>query len=234
MQKLEEQKMAPMGTLERRTSSDVVFNDLYERITRLKLLPGTKISETEVAKSFGFSRQPVREAFTRLAGLNLLLVRPQRATVVRPFSRQLIANARFVREAIELEVVRCAALDRDRSVDAALEANLHAQSEAIAAQDAKVFHDLDYQFHKLLCASAQQAFAFEIIADNKAQVDRLCMLALTSNEAMNALFQDHQALLNALFRSDAQEADQVLRKHLGRLTPTVEAIYRTHTAYFDE
>ncbi|WP_298933965.1 GntR family transcriptional regulator [uncultured Ruegeria sp.] len=226
--------MAALGTLERTTSSDVVFDELFGQITRLELLPGTKISEADVAKSFGFSRQPVREAFTRLANLNLLLVRPQRATVVRPFSRQLIANARFVRSAVELEVIRAAASDRDKSVDAALKANLREQATAISSEDVSLFHDLDYQFHKLLCASAKQAFAFEIIAENKAQVDRLCMLALTSKEAMDVLYQDHQSLLQALFSGDAQTADQVLRTHLDRLTPTIQAIYTTHNAYFDE
>jgi len=226
--------MAALGTLERTTSSDVVFDELFGQITRLELLPGTKISESDVAKSFGYSRQPVREAFTRLANLNLLLVRPQRATVVRPFSRQLISNARFVRTAVELEVIHAAALDRDKSVDAALKANLREQADAISAGDVSLFHELDYQFHKLLCASAKQTFAFEIIAENKAQVDRLCILALTSKEAMEILYDDHKALLQALFSGDAQEADQVLRKHLNRLTPTIEAIYTTHNAYFDE
>lgn len=226
--------MVAIGTVDRTTSSSVVFDELFGRITRLELLPGTKISETDVAKSFGFSRQPVREAFTRLANLNLLLVRPQRATVVRPFSRQLIANARFVRAAVELEVIRAAALDRDTSVDAALKANLRKQADAISAGDVTLFHDLDYQFHKLLCASANQAFAFEIIAENKAQVDRLCMLALTSKEAMDVLYEDHQRLLQALFGGDASTADEVLRKHLNRLTPTIDAIYTTHNAYFDE
>ncbi len=226
--------MAALGTLERTTSSGVVFEELFGQITRLELLPGTKISETDVAKSFGFSRQPVREAFTRLANLNLLLVRPQRATVVRPFSRQLIANARFVRTAVELEVVRAATLDRDKSVDAALKVNLREQADAISAEDVTRFHDLDYQFHKLLCASAKQAFAFDIIAENKAQVDRLCMLALTSKEAMDVLYEDHQRLLRAMFGGDASAADEVLRTHLDRLTPTIDAIYTTHNAYFDE
>ncbi|WP_298838240.1 GntR family transcriptional regulator [uncultured Roseobacter sp.] len=231
---LEAENMAVQGTLERTTSSDVVFDELFGRITRLELLPGTKISETDVAKSFGYSRQPVREAFTRLANLNLLLVRPQRATVVRPFSRRLIANARFVRAAIELEVVRLAASDRDRSVDAALKSNLREQGGAVADGDVSRFHDLDYQFHRLLCASARQAFAFDIIAENKAQVDRLCMLALTSKEAMDVLYEDHTKLLKALFGGDAQAADDVLRVHLDRLTPTIDAIYTTHNAYFDE
>ena len=226
--------MVALGTLERTTSSDVVFDALYGRITRLELLPGTKIYETDVAKSFGVSRQPVREAFTRLSNLNLLLVRPQRATLVRRFSRQLIANARFVRTAVELDVVRAAAKGRDTAVDAELKANLRQQAESIAAEDVAQFHELDYQFHKLLCASAAQTFAFDIISENKAQVDRLCMLALTSKDAMELLYEDHRVLLDALFGGDASAADKVLRLHLDRLTPTIEAIYTTHNAYFDD
>ncbi|WP_299145959.1 GntR family transcriptional regulator [uncultured Tateyamaria sp.] len=228
------QTMVALGTLERTTSSGVVFDTLFEQITRLELLPGTKISETDVAKSFGVSRQPVREAFTRLAGLNLLLIRPQRATIVRPFSRKLIASARFVRAAIELEVVRAAAKDRDTSIDAPLKANLKQQADAVSAGDVTLFHELDYQFHQLLCASGKQTFAFAIIAENKAQVDRLCMLSLTSKEAMEALYEDHQTLLKAMFGGDAKAADDVLRVHLDRLTPTIDAIYTTHKGYFDE
>ncbi len=226
--------MAGIGTLERTTGSDLVFEQLFDQITKLELLPGTKISESEIAKAFGYSRQPVREAFTRLAGLNLLLVRPQRATVVRPFSRELIANARFVRSAIELEVVRAASADRDKSIDPKLKANMKAQADAISSDDADQFHELDYEFHQLLCHSANQAFAFDLIAANKAQVDRLCMLALTSKEAMELLYEDHQHLLQAIMAGDTTDADKTLRLHLSRLTPTIEAIYTTHRAYFDD
>lgn len=218
---------------DRKTGSDHVFETLFGQIIRLELLPGTKISETDTAKSFGFSRQPVREAFTRLANLNLLLIRPQRATIVRPFSKEIISNARFVRAAIELEVIRAAAHKRDSSVDAALRANMKAQQAAISREDTEAFHELDYQFHKLLCQSAGKPFAFDIIAANKAQVDRLCMLSLTSKKAMQSLYADHEALLDALIAGDAETGESVLRTHLDRLTPTIEALYTTHTDYFE-
>ncbi len=226
--------MAELGTLERTTGSDLVYEQLFDQITKLKLLPGTKISEAEIAKTFGYSRQPVREAFTRLAALNLLLVRPQRATIVRPFSRELIANARFLRAAIELEVVRAASADRDKSIDSKLKSNMKAQANAISLGDADQFHELDYDFHKLLCFSARQSFAFDLIAANKAQVDRLCMLALTSKEAMETLYADHQNLLEAIMSGHTANTDKILRQHLSRLTPTIEAIYTTHRAYFDD
>ena len=90
--------------MERRTTTDVVFDALHEEIVSLKLLPGSKLSEAEVSKRFGVSRQPVRDAFNRLANLDLMLIRPQKASEVRGFSMERIAHARFVRLAIELEV----------------------------------------------------------------------------------------------------------------------------------
>jgi len=73
-------------TTDRRTSVDEVYDYLHEQITTLGLRPGDKISEADMATRFGISRQPVRDAFSRLANLDLLLIRPQRATEVKRFS----------------------------------------------------------------------------------------------------------------------------------------------------
>ncbi|MEL7082726.1 MAG: GntR family transcriptional regulator, partial [Pseudomonadota bacterium] len=90
---------------ERRTSVDDIFDHLHEQISTLQLRPGDRISEAEIATQFGVSRQPVRDAFSRLANLELLLIRPQRATEVRRFSMRNIEKARFIRAAIEKEVL---------------------------------------------------------------------------------------------------------------------------------
>ena len=58
------------------TVADQVFDALKKSILTLELPPGIRISETEVAKKMGVSRQPVREAFKRLAKLGFLLIRP--------------------------------------------------------------------------------------------------------------------------------------------------------------
>ena len=71
---------------DRRTTVDEIFDHLFDEISSLRLRPGDRISEADIAAQFGVSRQPVRDAFTRLANLDLLLIRPQRATEVKRFS----------------------------------------------------------------------------------------------------------------------------------------------------
>ena len=87
---------------ERRTATDMVFDALFEEILTLKLMPGAKLSEADIAKRFGVSRQPVRDAFSKLESLDMLLIQPQKATKVRGFSMELVEHSRFVRLAVEL------------------------------------------------------------------------------------------------------------------------------------
>ena len=81
----------------RRTSVDLVFDHLYQEINLMKLRPGAKISEAEIAGQFNVSRQPVRDAFSRLENLERVVIRPQRATEVRRFSAKAIKKSRFIR-----------------------------------------------------------------------------------------------------------------------------------------
>ena len=71
----------------------------------LRLQPGQALSETEISKQFGVSRQPVREAFIKLAEAGLVEIRPQRGTFVVPITQRDVLQARFIREAVEVAVV---------------------------------------------------------------------------------------------------------------------------------
>ncbi|MEP5758827.1 MAG: GntR family transcriptional regulator [Litoreibacter sp.] len=219
---------------ERRTSVDTVFDYLYEQIVTLGLLPGAKISEAEIASKFGVSRQPVRDAFSRLDNLNLLLIRPQKATEVRKFSLQDIDTARFVRRAVEIEVMHQAVEHWDGSFRDEFEQSLARQEEAYDAADVDTFHTLDYEFHRLLSKAAKADFAFEIISSNKAQVDRLCVLSLTSTDSMAVLIEDHKRMLGGLFSGDKEALNETLRIHLSRLDEAIAKIHREHANFFDD
>lgn len=219
---------------ERRTSADIVFDYLYEQIVTLGLLPGTKISEAEIASKFGVSRQPVRDAFSRLGNHDLLLVRPQKATVVKKFSIRTIEAARFGRLAVELEVLHKAVQVWDGSFMPAFKRNLDLQQKALDHKDADGFHQQDYAFHKLLCDAADCAFAFEIIAANKAQVDRLCVLSLMASDSMTELVDDHIQIVDQLDKRDDIGLNATIRKHLSRLDGTIEDVHRKHASFFED
>jgi len=217
---------------DRQTAADDVFESLRGDIVSLRLVPGTKLSEVEIAKQSDVSRQPVREAFIRLNNMNLLQVRPQRATVVRKISRSDILNTRFVRIAVEVEVVlrACDVFD-NRKIG--FKRNLVQQKQAAARGDTERFHSLDYEFHRLLCVAAGSEFAFKTIAENKAHVDRLCMISLADREGMKLLHKDHSEIFACLEASDSKGIVKLTRQHLSRLDQTLAEACEKHPEYFE-
>jgi len=216
----------------RRTSVDDIFDYLHEEIAALRLKPGDKISEADIATQFGVSRQPVRDAFNRLATLDLLLIRPQRATEVKRFSMREIVKSRFVRAAVEKEVLRCAAELSNTKDSVTLDEALAQQEDAVRAKDIDRFNALDYDFHKTLCQIAQADFAFDVIMAEKSKVDRLCTLSLSKGDRMPELVEDHRAIATAVANHDQDAAIQAGMLHLSRLDETIDQISKTNADYF--
>lgn len=218
---------------DRRTIVDEIADYLTDEINSMRLRPGDRISEAEIAARFGVSRQPVRDAFSRLANLDLLLIRPQRATEVKRFSSREIEKSRFVRAAVESEVLRRAARRYTAADAALLDGCLDRQRAVVSRRDYKAFGGLDYEFHRTLCEIAGVDFAFEVIRAEKAKVDRLCMLGLANEDRMPQLLDDHEAIARAIKAGDAEAAVEAGMLHLSRLDATIAAIAETNASYFE-
>jgi len=218
----------------RRTTADEIFDQLHADIVSLRLPPGTKLSESEIAKQNGVSRQPVREAFIQLNNLGLLTVRPQKATLVRKISIQGILNARFIRTAVEIEVIRKACENATEKDFEQFSVNLKSQKRAARKNDATEFHSLDYSFHHLICQAADAEFAYSTIAENKSQVDRLCMICLTDKKSMLELIDDHANIFDALRQRDVHSMIELTRSHLSRLDSTLKTACEEHSDLFED
>lgn len=213
-------------------TTEQVFGTLYSAIITLGLLPGAKVSEAEVAKNLGVSRQPVRDAFYRLSELGFLRIRPQRATTVTFISEQALRNARFIRTALEVECLRLANENITDAGIQALEDLLTAQAKAVAAGERLQFHDLDDQFHRTISEISGYPGAWSLIRDQKVHLDRVRYLSLGSG-AQNA-FDDHRAILDCLKARDAAGAEARLRQHLSTILQVLVQVRAAQRDYFED
>ncbi|MFK7901857.1 MAG: GntR family transcriptional regulator [Nitratireductor sp.] len=218
----------------RQTTADEVFIGLYSDIISIRLKPGTKLSEAEISKQLGVSRQPVREAFMRLGELGLLLIRPQKATLVPKISLEALKTTRFIRAAIEVEVVRKACQVATKESLDALEENLRKQKAAMGDKDTFSLRDLDYEFHRLICVSADCLSAFKIISENKAHTERVCSLELADEASMIEVFEGHSNIVKAIIERDEEAAVKQTRLHLAHLDKTLQSAGKNHPDYFED
>lgn len=218
--------------LNRPSVADQVFAELHRQVLSLELPPGARISEVDIAKALGVSRQPVRDAFYRMSKMGFLVIRPQRATTVSLISAEAVMRARFIRTALEVETVRAAAGVLSTTDIDALQAILDEQDDAVTSQDKPRFHRLDDRFHREICARAGKDFAWELIAENKGHMDRVRMLSLSFASRM--AWSDHVAILDALRKGNADEAANSMRDHLGRIREQIDKIREMNHSWFAE
>jgi GntR family transcriptional regulator, rspAB operon transcriptional repressor len=222
--------LSMLEPIQRPSVADSVFDELHRQILRLELPPGTKLSEFDVARALGVSRQPVRDAFYRLSKLGFITIRPQRATTVSAISEQSVMQARFIRMAIEVETARVACATLTEADLQAIEAIIDQQARAVAARDPAAFHDLDDQFHREICERSGTGFAWETAREMKSHMDRVRFLSLSF--ASEHAFKEHQDILVAIRSRNPDRAAEMVRIHLSRIITQIVRIRAENEAYF--
>lgn len=213
------------------SATDQVFDALYNAVISVALPPGTKVSESEIAKQLGVSRQPVRDAFFRLSNLGFLSIRPQRATLITQISLDAVDDAVFTRTALETECLRTALTRANSALLAALEENMELQKQATEAT-AVAFHKLDEAFHESICNIAGHAHVWTLIKEQKAHLDRIRFLTL-SQERRSLVIAEHTRIVNAVEAGDIPTADAALRAHIEGVKAVAQATKDKHPNYFE-
>jgi DNA-binding GntR family transcriptional regulator len=214
------------------TIASRVVDALRDDIITMGLKPGDVISESDIAGRYGVSRQPVREAFIRLAQQGLLLIRPKRATVVKKISPVGVRQSRFIRESIEVEIIRRVAgqpSDDAADVLARLIADQEAASEA---GDSRRFHTLDELFHRTLARLAGVEYAWQLIDDHKMQLDRVRYLTLGVSSTQRAIA-EHKQIVEAVAKADPTAAETAMRAHLARAELLLNQTISDFPDYFE-
>lgn len=204
---------------------------LRSRIIRNDLKPASRLSEPELAREYHVSRQPVREAFITLVNEGLLEIRPQRGTFVKLIDYDAVLNGRFVREAVEADIVKRLANAPPGWLVQDLRTQLDAQN-AVGARDPAKFIELDEKFHQTLADSAGVGKAWTILDAIKTQMDRVRFLTFEEFPVAK-LIDQHTAIVDAIEQRNVAGAEATMRTHLKEILNSLPKVQSLYPAYFD-
>ncbi|POD93615.1 GntR family transcriptional regulator [Pectobacterium odoriferum] len=210
-----------------------IYRVLRKDIVECNIPPGKLLSEKEISVRFDVSRQPVREAFIKLAEAGLVQIMPQRGTFVMKISEQRVADARFIRQALECAIARRAAEMVTEEQLLTLEHNLRRQELAAQNDQVREFLSLDDSFHQLLTQIANCPLAWETIESIKATMDRVRFLSLSQVSPPLSLIQQHYLIFSALKARDPDAAEKAIREHLQEMIYSITPIAQQNSDWFE-
>lgn len=202
-----------------------VFDILRELIVSVRLRPGQRLSEKEIAAALCASKTPVREALIRLDEIGLVKIVPQSGTYVTRISVNRYRTACFIRLQLELGAVRGAAAGNHGIAD--LDKIVARQATAVAVEDHAGVFDLDEAFHRQLFVMAGVGDVWSTARRSQFDVNRVRhvrrMFGILRGPQM---LEEHRAISEAIRARNPERAEAALRAHIGDLDHRISELFR--------
>ncbi|RQO58750.1 GntR family transcriptional regulator [Paucibacter sp. KBW04] len=202
---------APKASLAPRALYQEVAERLRAQIFNRDLEPGSWIDELKICQELGISRTPLREALKVLAAEGLVTMKVRRGAYVTEMSEQ------DVREAYQL----LALLESDaaaRVCELASESQMQELQDLhqdLVAQTAKheAFFASNERFHLRILEIEGNRWRQQIVTDLRRVMKLNRHHSLFKQGRIQDSLAEHEALIAALTRRDAQAASELMRNH---------------------
>lgn len=217
---------------ETRTLADRVCEQIVTAIVVGDIPPGQKISEPELAKTYGISRGPLREAMRRLEALRLVERKPHvGARVVNLSAKELIEIYR-VREALEGMACRLAAEFMPQEEIDALRDLLDEHEQSVEQLDGRSYFQKegDLDFHYRIVQGSKNEKLLEFLGGDLYHLVRMYryQFSVSSSRPKRAL-KEHRQIVDAIADRDPELAEMLMRRHIGAARKNVEERLNTAT-----
>lgn len=206
-----EQTQKPPESIYERIRADILNN---------VLLPEQRIPEEALAQQYSVSRTPVREALRQLEAEGFVTTIRNVGAFVRRVSLKEVTDLFDVRSVLEGLSARLAALRQSDDAIRSLEILRDGIMSACASRDMEAANRMDNVFHRVIAETANNMYILKLTSTLQ---DRMwCYLNISSIsrvEYLSGLVRDrvyynHDKLLEAIKRGDAEQAETHARRHV--------------------
>lgn len=195
-----------------RTAQQLAYEMLRRAIMQGTLVPGTRLTQNQLAEQLRLSTTPVREALRRLAGDGLVQIDAHRGAIVRGLDRAELSEIYEIRLLLEPLAIRKAA---ERITEADLARAEELWSRMSDHGDIGTWSEMNRDFHAIFAQAAESPTLTKVLRglrDSAAPYVRWSIVLypefpITANE-------EHRQLLDACRARDGDRAAQIEEAHL--------------------
>jgi DNA-binding GntR family transcriptional regulator len=194
---------------------------LADEIVNGLLAPGAPLEEVELARRFGVSRTPVREAIRDLAASGLVEVRPHRSAIVSLPSLEKVYG--MFEMLAELEAL-CAqfAAARMNNIERRRLTELHDYLASLVRDgDPERYHHGNEEFHALIYAGSHNDYLEEMTLTTRTRISPFSQAQFRTLGRLALSHAEHERVVTAIMRGDQAAAMAEMRGHIA----TVEVAY---------
>lgn len=212
--------------------NDVTYNKIREDIMNMTLEPGMDVSVQKLSERYGVSRTPVREAVVRLQQSGLVVIYPQRKTVVSKIDLKRVREEWFIRTSLESAVVdefirKCSELVADT-----MQELISKQKRYVNKERFREFYTKDNRFHQLIFETAGQGLSWLTIEDVASHYNRIRLLYGKIRGVEPSVINKHEKMVAAARKRDAEAMRKAVIEYSNSLLEQVKSISKQYPHFF--
>lgn len=209
--------------ISRTVLSDQIRDTLLERILQGDYQQGDRLVESQLAREFGVSQSPVREALRVLSAMHFVELEAFKGARVRRIELNEIAQIYPVRAALEELAGQLAAPFLKGNVGE-LEVIYRCMVQAAERGDMQEVTRKDAQFHRTVVVAAQNRILSEtwdsLMIESRTYVT--AVKVIFANTELMPIVKMHRPLIEALSSGDAETAGKEMRRHVTAFAEMLE------------
>lgn len=199
----------PSSLLPASSRTGLVVEALRKAILTGELPAGQPLVETELARRFGISKTPVREALKTLVGAGLVTMSEYKGATVRVVDEDMARNVFDVRSLLE-PVAVARTIDRGFDVELAQEALDRASTSRDEAERSLANRD----FHQLLYSNCGNPVLVDMLDGLREQTALISVNAWTQQPSWDEEAAEHAEILAVAREGDAGRAAELVLNHI--------------------
>lgn len=195
-------------------AADVVRDALREAILDGSIQPGRRLREEELAREFGVSRTPVREALQQLNSEGLVDVHPHQGAIVTQLTTEDILAIYVVREVLEGLAARLAARRATPEQCNRLAATVDAMQAIARDGEPMTMAELNLEFHNELRKAAANRHLERFLSQVEHAVRRFGQTTFSYPGRAESTVREHRAIADAVMARDSERAEALAIEHM--------------------
>ena len=197
-----------------RSVTKLVAEKLREAIVADKFAPGERLSEERLAASLKVSQVALRDALRRLAAEGYLSFGAASEITINSPTIEEVQNCFSIAGVLEGLAARLA-VARASSEEIARLRELHLSlKEAYRARDLQGYYDANSKFHDFIAELARNERLHELINEMRQEIRKTRILSLRLPQRLDYSMREHDQILDAFLKKNADTAQAVMLKHL--------------------
>lgn len=204
----------------RQTLADIIYERIRAAIFSGGLPAGTELNQVDLARQYGASRVPVREALRRLQAERLLSANPFQRYVVSVLSPQQVLELHDIRTALEVFALQQTISLPEDALERRLATAVEIASTMSSEMGLEEWLRADRRFHAAL--NGPETAVAGMIEDLRDRVHRFLLLDARSPRRSEDVLSEHAAIVKAIRLGDPTKIETAIRVHVDHTRDLLE------------